>query len=59
MTVSLGRIPLAGESFVAGRLAVEVLAAEPTRVLQVRVSPAPEGEPTGNDDEAANRVGAK
>ncbi len=59
VTVSLGRIPLAGESFVAGRLAVEVLAAEPTRVLQVRVSPAPEGEPTGNDDEAANRVGAK
>jgi putative hemolysin len=59
VTVSLGRIPLAGESFVAGRLAVEVLAAEPTRVLQVRVGPAPEGETPGNDDEAANRVGAK
>lgn len=59
VTVQLGRIPRAGESFITGRLAVEVLDAEPTRVVRVRITPAPEGEAPPNGDEAAARMGAK
>ena len=40
VTVTLGRIPLAGESFVHEGVNVVVLAAEPTRVTRVRVSSA-------------------
>jgi putative hemolysin len=60
VTVHLGRIPRAGESFVAGPLAVEVLDAEPTRVVRVRISPAPEAPPpAGEGDVAAAKMGAK
>jgi putative hemolysin len=37
VTVTLGRIPAAGENFVHGKLRIVVLAAEPTRVTRVRV----------------------
>jgi putative hemolysin len=37
VTVTLGRIPAAGESFANGRLLVTVLGAEPTRVTRVKV----------------------
>lgn len=58
VTVRLGRIPAAGESFIADRIEVSVLEAEPTRVVRVRVAPAPEEEPeTGR--EAADRAAAK
>lgn len=40
VTVTLGRIPLAGESFVHEGIALVVLAAEPTRVTRVRISSA-------------------
>jgi len=40
VTVTLGRIPLAGESFVHEGMTVLVLAAEPTRVTRVRISSA-------------------
>lgn len=39
---TLGRIPDAGETFEAGVMRVEVLEAEPTRVLRLRVEPIPE-----------------
>lgn len=41
VTVSLGRIPRAGEQFQHGGLRIMVLAAEPTRVTRVRLEPAP------------------
>lgn len=59
VTVRLGRIPRAGESFSADGLTVEVLEAEPTRVVRVRIAPAPNGDGPGSGDEAANRVAAK
>jgi putative hemolysin len=37
VTVTLGRIPSAGESFTHERLQITVLAAEPTRVVRIRV----------------------
>jgi len=47
VTVTLGRIPAAGESFVNGKLLVTVLGAEPTRVTRVRVQVSePEGAAT-------------
>lgn len=55
VTVTLGRIPRAGESFIAERLAVEVLDAEPTRVVRVRVSPAPNGNES-SDSESQNQT---
>ncbi len=39
VTVTLGRIPAAGESFTHERIKVTVLTAEPTRVTKVRVEP--------------------
>jgi len=44
VTVTLGRIPAAGESFAADRLKVTVLSAEATRVTRVRIEPAPSPE---------------
>jgi CBS domain containing-hemolysin-like protein len=49
---TLGRIPAAGESLRAGAVLVEVLEAEPTRVVRVRVTAAPPPEPVA---EAATR----
>ncbi len=59
VTVSLGRIPEAGESFEAEGLAVAVLEAEPTRVVRVRVRPKPPEEPPAPADETAERAAAK
>ena len=56
VTARLGRIPAAGEAFVADGLAVEVLDAEPTRVVRVRVSPAANGkEPTDAESHTETR----
>lgn len=56
VTVQLGRIPRAGESFVAEGLSVEVLEAEPTRVVRIRVGAARDphagGGPGDNPDRA-------
>ena len=41
VTVTLGRIPKAGERFGAKGLAVEILKAEPTRVVQIALTPTP------------------
>lgn len=59
VTVRLGRIPAAGETFVADRLVVEVLEAEPTRVIRVRVAPAPNGEGGEGAPDASERAAAK
>jgi putative hemolysin len=59
VTVSLGRIPAAGESFEADGLAVAVLEAEPTRVVRVRVKPKPADDPAPTAEEAADRAAAK
>ena len=42
VTVSLGRIPAAGEQVTLPNLLVTVLAAEPTRVTRVRIEPSSE-----------------
>ncbi len=44
VTVTLGRIPAAGESFTHESLKITVLAAEPTRVTRVRIEPMSEEE---------------
>jgi putative hemolysin len=50
VTVTLGRIPAAGETFAHGRLLVTVLGAEPTRVTKVKVQVS---EPEAGEEEAA------
>ena len=50
VTVTLGRIPAAGETFTHEALKVTVIAAEPTRVTRVRIEPATE--PQEGDDES-------
>lgn len=55
VTVTLGRIPLKGESFAADGVRVTVLMAEPTRVTRVRIEPAtpsslPEPAPANPDE---------
>ncbi|MBK7403517.1 MAG: HlyC/CorC family transporter [Phycisphaerales bacterium] len=57
VTVTLGRIPEAGESFASANLSVHVLEAEPTRVVRVRVGPTPE--PPPEQDEPADRAVAE
>ena len=57
VTVKLGRIPEAGESFAAANLSVHVLEAEPTRVVRVRVGPTPQ--PPPEQSEPADRAVAK
>lgn len=52
VTVTLGRIPAAGESFSHEGMVVTVVAAEPTRVTRVRLAPVP------NEAQAAERSGA-
>lgn len=62
VTVHLGRIPPAGEAFVADGLAFEILEAEPTRVVRIRVAPAPapdEAASPGETEEQPPRAGAK
>lgn len=59
VTVHLGRIPAAGETFVAEGLAVEVLEAEPTRVVRIRVGAEPSGEPDEGPTDPQDRVMAK
>ncbi|MCX5689625.1 MAG: hypothetical protein NTV94_07555 [Planctomycetota bacterium] len=44
VTVSLGRIPAAGEQVSLPNLRVTVLAAEPTRVTRVRIEPSSESQ---------------
>jgi putative hemolysin len=56
VTVTLGRIPSAGESFTHERLQVTVLAAEPTRVARIRVqqaAPAPDPDNQASEHEPA------
>ena len=61
VTVTLGRIPAAGETFINGKLLVTVLGAEPTRVTRVRVqvtepesaSSEPEETPAPEQEEAS------
>jgi CBS domain containing-hemolysin-like protein len=55
VTVTLGRIPAAGETFTHEALKVTVIAAEPTRVTKVRIEPATEtqeGDGESQDDAA-------
>jgi len=59
VTVQLGRIPKAGESFVAEGLAVEVLEAEPTRVVRIRVGAARATDPGDGPPESQDRAMAK
>jgi putative hemolysin len=54
VTVTLGRIPSAGESFANGKLLITVLGAEPTRVTRVRVQVTePEAVPEAEEASAA------
>ena len=59
VTVRLGRIPTVGESFVTDGLAVEVLEAEPTRVVRVRVGAPPANDPEPGSSDPQDRVMAK
>jgi putative hemolysin len=57
VTVSLGRIPAAGEEFREGGIMVRVLEAEPTRVTSVRIevlTPAEEAEEVAAEEAAAD-----
>ncbi len=59
VTVYLGRIPKAGESFVAEGLAVEVLEAKPTRVVRIRVGGAPAADQNNGPPDSQDRAMAK
>lgn len=59
VTARLGRIPAAGETFVADGVAVEVLEAEATRVVRVRVMPAAAAGPEDGPPDAPDRAMAK
>ena len=61
ITVSLGRIPEAGERFElpggASAMFVTVLESEPTRLVRVRIEPVPAREPGGAESEAGRQAG--